>query len=167
MGGYYFFDYLLTKYSSYKKIVIFSILIISVLNTLIIINQFSQLKVFSPFDYNRETIREISRSKIESKEILISEEVYNWNSAIQNIPEKCYGRSVMNIHIGVFPLALNKKVSLGQFLSSHIVSSGQKPQLGNFLCEYKWSVGTDGLSYNEVWNTNIKLSLVNGNSLKE
>ena len=159
--------YLLTKYSSYKKIVIFSILIISVLNTLIITNQFSQLKVFSPFDYNRETIREISRSKIESKEILISEEVYNWNSAIQNIPEKCYGRSVMNIHLGVFPLALNKKVSLSQFLSSYIVSSGQKPQLGNYLCEYQWSVGTDGLSYNEVWNTNIKLSLVNGNSLKE
>ena len=152
--------YLLTRYSPYKKIIIFSILVISLSNTLIVLKQYNQLRISSAFDYDKETIKEISRDKIKSKEILISEEVYNWNEAVKNIPRKCYGKSVMNVHLGVFPLAFNRSISLSEFISSHILSNEEHSKPEDFICKYRWSLGKDGLSYNEVWNTNIKLILI-------
>ena len=128
-------------------------------NSFIIINRIDNLKVHSPFEYTRQKIIEWDERKFKSEDLLITEEVYNWQIAVKKIPEKCYAKSKMNVNFGVFPLAFNKKVTLSDFISSHTITGMKSNSNKQGICSYIWSTGKNGLSYNSTWNTNIKLQI--------
>jgi hypothetical protein len=150
--------FLVRDYQRYNKTIIFLTGIILLTNSIAIISMINSLEVTSPFKYETTVINKRFESKILSRDILVSEEVYNWNEGIKNIPKKCYANSKMNINFGVFPLAFNKEVLIGEFISSHILTGDKENRLQRkTICQYKWAIGKEGLSYNKLWNTNLIL----------